>query len=229
MRLRTWLPGRSDAGLTLTEMVVVVALLGIVLAIVQQTTIMVWKQVNQSAMRLDETQRGKVAMEAMTKVIRTAVLPTQLYATCTGCDSAAFISGQPRSVQFFANLNNADNLIGPSKVTYNVLADGKLVEKIQAPDAHAAGDYDYRYCTEGSAGCTVRTRILAENVSTTKPLFTYYDGAGAAITTPLSGTRLADVDSMDIVLFVDSSGQTPGTTVTTRVTLPNADAVAQSE
>ena len=40
----------------------------------------------------------------MTQVLRTAVLPSQLSATCTGCDVAAFIQGTADSVQFYANL-----------------------------------------------------------------------------------------------------------------------------
>ena len=76
---------RSDQGVTLIEMVVVIAILSGVLAMVMTVIIAAQKNVNGNSARLDQIQQGKVAMESMSKTLRTAVRPSQLNATCIGC------------------------------------------------------------------------------------------------------------------------------------------------
>ena len=224
-RIRRRLTGQG--GFTLVEMIVVTVILGVVLAAVQTTLIMTQKTVGQNASRIDQTQQAKLAVDAMSKTLRTAVLPALL--GCQTCDSTAFIQGTSNSVSFYANINNDSNAIGPSRVSYTVNANGDLVETIQPPDAHAANNFSYTYCTPGP-GCTVLTRVLARRVPTSLAVFTYYDANGAVVTPPLTATTLAQVDSIDLVVKVQdtSNGTPPATTFVTRVTLPNADAQAQS-
>lgn len=215
----------GDSGYTLMEMVVVVGILGIVLAMVQTTLILTQKTVSGSGQRVDQTSQANVAISSLTKVLRTAVLPSQLSATGLSSGAAAFIQGTKTSVQFYANINNDANITGPSQVSYAVDAAGTLTEKIQPPDAHAAGNFNYTYnCTT----CAV-TRVLARNVSTTLAMFTYYTKSGATITdATLTAADLAAVDSVDVVVQVKSSATSTiqATTLYERVTLPNADAVA---
>ncbi|CAB4798245.1 MAG: hypothetical protein F2740_02360 [Actinobacteria bacterium] len=219
---------RSDEGVTLIEMVVVIAILSGVLAMVVTVIIAAQKNVNGNSARLDQIQQGKVAMESMSKTLRTAVRPSQLNATCTGCDQAAFLQGNARSVQFYANINNPANILGPSRVSYTVDNSGVLTETLQAPNAHAATDYNYQYCTPGP-GCTVTSRVLARGVSLNQNMFTYYDASNNTFTTlPLASADLPRVDSIDIIVKISSSAQVSATTFTQRVTLPNADAVQQT-
>ena len=72
--------------------------------------------------------------------------------------------------------------------------------------------------------------MLARNVQTAKPLFTYYAKNGSQFTDPtLTASELASVDSIDLLVTVLATpNQTiHGSTLTMRVTLPNADSVAQ--
>lgn len=225
---KLWRVGRED-GYTMTEMIVVVMILGIVLAAVQTTLVMTNKSVGQSGQRINQTLQAKTAIDSVTKVLRTAVLPSQLNGTGSTSTAAAFIQGTKNSVQFYANINNDANVTGPSQVTYAVGSDGVLSETIQPPNAHAANDYNYQYCTP-SASCVVKSRVLARGVSTTVTMFTYYTKAGTAIPdATLTAAELASVDSIDVVITVKAAAsQTVGsTTLTERVTLPNADSVAQ--
>ncbi len=219
-----------QGGYTLVELVVVIFVLGIVLAGVQTTLIFTQRTVGQNAIRLDQAAQAKVAMDSMSRILRTAVLPSQLNATGSTGSAAAFIQGTATSVQFYANLNNDANTVGPSRVTYNV-ASGVLSETIQPPDAHAVGDYNYQYCNPALPTCTTdMTRVLARNVQTTNAIFTYYAKNGSKFTDPtLTAAELASVDSIDLLLTVLSTpNQTiHGSTLTMRVTLPNADSVAQ--
>lgn len=221
----------KDKGFTLVEVLVSVFILGIVLAAVQGTLIMTQRTVGMDFVRVDQTQMGRTSMDAITRNLRTAVLPSQLNGTCTGCDLAAFLKAEPYKVQFYANINNDSNIVGPSRVTYEVTASGALQETIQPPNAHAPTDYNYQYCTPGTAGCVVKVRSLATGVQTTSPIFTYYSKDGTTLGTAgtLSAADLAAVDSVDVLVSVKKSPNStvPATSFTARVTLPNADAVPQ--
>ena len=228
-RLRARSGRHGDRGTTLIELVTVIFVLGIVLAAVQTTIIVTQRTVSQNGERLDQNAQAKTAMDSMSRILRTAVLPSQLNATGTTGTAAAFIQGTATSVQFYADLNNDANTIGPSRVTY-IVSGGVLTETLQAPNAHAVGDYNYQYCTPGPGCTTVVSRVLARNVQTTNPIFTYYAKNGSQFTDPtLTASELASVDSIDLLVSVKSTpNQTiHGSTLTMRVTLPNADSVAQ--
>jgi hypothetical protein len=207
-----------------------------VLAMVMGMMIAITKTVGADQARVDQSQQGKVAAESMSKSLRTAVLPKLLSATCSGCDVSAFISGDVRTVQFFANLNNDYTVTptgtttnGPSKVTYTVDASGVLTETIRRPNPHSATDFNYQYtCVAGSSGCVVTSRVIARGVSTSQALFTYYDRNQTALATPLAGDNLASVDSVDITLSVSASAQVPPANIVTRVALPNAGVVPEA-
>jgi len=223
-RLRSAEP---DGGFTLTELLVTIFILGIVLAGVQTTLIFTQKTVGEQSIRIDQTQMTNQAMDAVTKTLRTAVLPSQLNGTCTSCDLAAFIQGTPTSVQFYANINNDGNVVGPSRVSYIVNANNELVETIQAPNSHAASDYNYQYCTPGP-GCVIQTRVLARNIVPGTAVFTYYDPNGVSLGTgTLTASDLAQVDTMDVVISVRDStaSRVPPTTFMARVSMPNHDSV----
>jgi len=222
----------GSRGVTLIEMVVVMSILAIVMGVVQESLILTSRIVGDNAVRLDSAQQVKTSVEGISQILRTAILPKQLNGTCSGCDVAAFISGDSKSVQFYANFNNdlavptsGTTSFGPRKVTYVLGNDGTLTETVQQPDVHAFDNYNFTYCTPSST-CQVRTRILARDVVTTQSLFTYYDKNGTTLPTPLQSatTYLQAVDSIDILLTVKPRGRVDGTTVTTRVMLPNADA-----
>jgi len=235
---------RSDGGVTLIEMMVVVTILGTVLAIVSQGLIVAQRTMTDNSSRLDGLSQTNVAVEGMTRVLRTAILPSQVQATCSGCDVAAFIAGDATSVQFYANVDNDGILptsgttdLGPRRVTYRVSnsaadcgsdsATPCLMETIQKPNVHAVTDFDFQYCTPGP-GCAAHTRVLARNV-VSGTVFTYYDRTGATITPPLQSatSKLKAVDSIDLVMKVQPSSRADYVTVTARVTLPNADSLIQ--
>jgi prepilin-type N-terminal cleavage/methylation domain-containing protein len=219
---------RPDGGFTLTELLVTIFILGIVLAGVQTTLIFTQRTVGEQSVRVDQTQQTSEAMNAVTKTLRTAVLPSQLNGTCASCDLAAFIQGTPTSVSFYANINNDGNTVGPSRVSYSVDSKNELVESIQPPNPHATTDFNYQYCTPGTAGCVVKTRVLARNLVPGAAIFTYYDPNGVSLGAgTLTASDLANVDTMDVVISVRDStaSRVPPTTFMARVSMPNHDSV----
>jgi type II secretory pathway pseudopilin PulG len=231
---------RGDAGITLVETAVTMLILGFVSASVMVLMNGAQKMSFENGARLDQINAGRVAIEAMSRNLRAAIMPSQLGSTCAdpllvndpSCAPAAFVSGTPTAVQFYANTDNANNVLGPSKVTYLLGGVGgtELIERIQRADARPAGSTTYTYCAP-SPSCPVRERVLARGVVTGTPLFTYYDGAGTVMPqTTLDANALARVDAIEVTVAVRSPrGAVAPATFLQRVALPNADTVVRND
>ena len=74
---------RNDSGVTLIEMMVAVTILGTILTIVTQGLIVAQRTMTDNSSRLDGLSQTNVAVEGMTRVLRTAILPSQVQATCS--------------------------------------------------------------------------------------------------------------------------------------------------
>lgn len=216
---------------------IVLVLTTLILALTASTMIMGQRQAGGSSIRLDNSAQTRVGMEAMSKVLRTAVLPSQLLVegqACAGCGPTMVTSADKSSITFYANINNdlTTTALGPSRVTYQVVQDpiklwGNLVEKVQPPQAGVVSG-QYTFCDPGP-GCTVRSRVVARGllwpIPATPALFTYYDSTDAVLTTnPLTAGDLGRLDSIDVVLQVRTSAayNTPPTMVVQRIALTNA-------
>jgi hypothetical protein len=187
--------------------------------------------------RLDTINSARVSVEAMSRSLRTAVLRSQLSDTSAPTGEAAFLSAAPAGVEFYANVNNVDGTVGPSRVSYAVTG-GSLVQTTQPPEPLPAGSYEYQYCDLSVASCFRRTQLLADGVDTSAGVFTYYATDGSVILPTgtcgggpcLGPTDLARVDAVEIRVQVRSTKHPklgPSTYVT-RVALPNNDAVIRN-
>jgi hypothetical protein len=224
-----------DEGLSLVETMVTVIVGSLVLAFTVQLGIQATRSVGSDVVRLDNAGQSRVAVDAMSRTIRAAVLPSLMPGlTCTaGCGTTAVSGANIGTLSFYSDTNSSGQ--GPDKVTYDVVTAGgvtTLTETVQEPTAGAAGTYSF--CTPGP-GCNVRTRTLVRGlvpVTSSHVLFTYYDSTGTTLSAPVAGSGtpgLKDIDSVDITLSVQSktAWSTPPTTVSMRVGMPNADFARQ--
>jgi hypothetical protein len=226
-----------DEGVTLVELSVTSLVLASLL-----TTLVLMVTAGQRVSlgvkeRMDQSNSASLAMERMSRNIRTAVLQSQLTSVCTlsVCTDSAFLQGGPTSVQFYADIDNPNNSVGPSRVTYTVTG-GSLIETVQKPDSPNPDASGYHYCTSGG-GCVIRTQTLATNVQSATAVFSYYTSA-APNTAMVMGTgnvltaaQLKVVDSMDInvQVLVPGGANVGGATMIQRVALPNADSVVRTD
>lgn len=224
-RLRPRGTGRSgERGMTLVELMVTITLMSTVVAVVAGGLVTATRLMGSNSLRLQEVGENQVAVEAMTKTMRTAVEPRLLGAAT---DAAAFIQGDARQVAFYAALSSlveptgaGMTRYGPVRVSYKWTG-GQLVETYQLPDSHLPSNRDYTYCTAGSTGCEVRTRVVAHDI-VDAPIFTYYGESGNTLAVPLSAANLEAVDSIDIVVTSQTSAGTDSSTVVSRVSLVNS-------
>ena len=227
----------DDAGVTLVELTVTMLVLA---SLVSMLVLMVTAGQRVSLgvkERMDQSNSSSLAMERMSRNLRTAVLQSQLTTVCTlsVCTDSAFLQGGPTSVQFYADVDNPNNSIGPSRVTYTV-TNGNLIETLQKPDSPNPDASGYHYCTGGN-GCVIRTQTLATNVQTTDPVFSYYSSAAPNVAmvmgtgNVLTAAQLKLVDSIDvnIQVLVPGGANVGGATMIQRVALPNADSVVRTD
>lgn len=243
-RLRRAARGRRDAGTTLTELLVVMVILGIVVAATAAVTIGLNRTTSQSIARQDLVDAARVGVERVSKTTRTAVKPSQLLSSCsTSCTEVdAFLQGGAFSMKFYANLDNAGNTVGPSQITYTIATSGAdagvLVEKVQRPDSNIPTTSGYTYCnaeaTNANATCKSRltVRRLVSGVQTGSAVFTYYGSDGARLVPASSGLSAGDLEKVlgiEVNLTVRSAsvGAPKPVTYIQRITLPNAQAVMQ--
>jgi len=237
-RLRRGSDRPDDAGFTLTEMVVAMVVLGVVLAGGFMVLTGAIRTAQATSSRVTDINNARLAVSAMSRTLRTAVLPSQLDDSASaGTITAAFIQGGPTSVQFYADVGNpavlptsGNTTYGPSQVSYTLNA-GVLTQTIQPPLSHDVNNHDYQYCNPTLPGCMVFTTVLARGVDATaaKPLFVYYDATGNSLGA-LTASNLDDVDSIDIRVGMDtvSTGPMGTTSITTRVSLPNHESLLRN-
>lgn len=241
-RLRT---GARDAGTTMTELVVTMFILSLVVVATMTLTIGFERTTAENVKRQDQIDAGRVAVERMTRNLRVAVKPSQLSASCAGCTADAFVSGNRFAVQFYANLDNANGAVGPSRVTYTVGTvngvAGVLQEKLQVPDSAVPSTSGWSYCNAeaptATAACKARLKVrrLATGVMTTgAPLFSYFDENGAAMTpasSGLSAENLQRVLAIELTVEVGSPGaiRPDSTTYVQRVLLSNSYALLRPD
>jgi Tfp pilus assembly protein FimT len=230
--IRRWLSARelrADDGFTLAELLVTVALTTLVAGFTFTLLIQGVRSTGSTSVRQDNAGQGRVAIEAISRNLRTAIAPA-LYRdmSCSaGCAATtALTAADGGSVTFYANLGGV--AAPPSRITYAATGT-TLMETVQA--ATVGANSTYSFCTP-SATCAVRTRTLVRGIvppTAAQPLFTYYrDGVSPTALTlsaPATAAELTAVDSVDVLLKVRTSTKwgTPATTVAMRIALPNAD------
>ncbi len=236
----------SEDGVTVVEVIVVVALLSVVLGFVLREFVSLQNASTGASLRLQNLDEGRVLMDATSKDLRTAA---RLSATTSPFDVGATSLGLPSvpgtygfgnappyagasEAWFFANLTLTSGNPNPCPDVIHLFVDSSAnppVLKEQTIAADAGGT---------PPGCTYTgsysTRLVGKYVanSASQPVFTYYynDATGnpTAYTSsqlPLTASNRLLVNAVGITLAVRQSTNynVPYTTLQNRVWLPNVD------
>lgn len=194
-------PGQT--GVTMVEMAVVVALLGLVLTMAMQGLISYQRATASADTRQQNLEQARAVMAVLSKDLRTATEFTAMTATDVT----------------FTGLLNTGATAPPNQLRLWVDSGGVLREAVTPPDNPNASPLTYTG--------TPATRIVGRGLVSTSSLFSFRDSADSVTTT------LTAVVSVVITVSVDlpsrSGAEVPPTVLTSRVFLPNVAAAASEE
>ena len=189
---------RDQAGVTLVEMAVVVALLGLVLTTAFQGLVSYQRATGSADTRQQNLDQARTVMAVLTKDLRTATEFTTMTAT---------------DVTFTGLLNTAATAPANQLRLY-VDSGGVLREAVTPPDNPTASPLTYTG--------TPTTRVVGQGLVSTSTLLSFRDSSDAVT------TSLTAVASVVVTVSVDlpsrSGGDVPPTVLSSRVFLPNVAA-----
>ena len=203
LRRRT---ARGQAGVTMVEMAVVVALLGLVLAMAMQGLISYQRAAGAADTRQRNLNEARTVMAVLTKDLRTA----------TAFTGASPSIAAPTDVTFTGLLNTAATAPANQLRLY---ADGSgvLREAVTPPDNPNASPLTYTG--------TPTVRVVGRGLVATGSLFslrTSTDGVATSLSTVTSVVVTVSVDLPSV-----SGAEVPPTVLTSRVFLPNVAAASE--
>jgi type II secretory pathway pseudopilin PulG len=190
----------GEDGITMVEMTVVVALLGLVLAMAMQGLISFQRAAGAADTRQQDLDEARTAMAVLTKDLRTATELTAATAT---------------DVTFTALLNTGSTAPA-NRVRLYVDSSGVLREAVTPPDDPTASPLAYTG--------TPATRVVGRGLVDTGTLLSFRDSSDAATTTLTAVTSVVVTVSVD--LPSRSGNEVPATVLSSRVFLPNVAASA---
>lgn len=195
--------GRDQAGVTMVEMAVVVALLGLVLTMAFQGLISYQRAAASADTRQQNLDQARIVMAVLTKDLRTATEFTAMTAT---------------DVTFTGLLNTAATA-PPNQLRLYADAGGVLREAVTPPDDPNASPLTYTG--------TPTTRVVGRGLVSTSGMLSFRDSSDAVTTTLTAVTSVVVTVSVD--LPSQSGAEVPPTVLTSRVFLPNVAASASEE
>ncbi len=209
---------------TLTELIVVVLMLGLITAAATASFIATQATIDSTDNRIENLGEAQKVMKSVTRDIRTAI-------SVAGTDKAAFTVANPNEIEFHASINTSATERAPSRI--RVFVDSVLdpvapvlVTTVQRPNNPVPDAVDQQP-VYGAAPVTRRYvgRYVAN--STAKPIFSFYDRfgtlivpVGTAVIAPADRRKIAIV-KVDFLIRRTSSRKHEPVAVQNAVRLPN--------
>ena len=210
---------RRDAGVSLVELVVTMAISSVVLAAVSAVFIGAVRSVRTVQSETAASADARIGMEAMTRALRVAVQPDG--------QPSALVSATTNGITVYALINRTGAAVTtsltPTKVAFSYDAGTKCVNETDTP---ASGSSPYTWTTGSRTRCLLRTTVAPTFAYYTTPVLASGGVDIAPLTVPGSGlaaTDLPTVQSVQVTLAVKdpANPSLAGVTSLSRVTLTN--------
>jgi prepilin-type N-terminal cleavage/methylation domain-containing protein len=199
---------REQRGFTLVEMLVACSIGTIVLlaAFTMLDTSVV--MTGRVADRVDRTQRGRLAMELITRKLRSQVCPTP--------GQGALIDAQDYSVKFYSFMGTGAFVPDILEIAWDTNTNSILQRKWAGTGTSPNTTYAATPTTSTLLSDVRPNFSPPDQTSTRGPVFTYYiANSGSALTTPLSAADLTASSKIGIQFMTYAQGRNASGTSTT--------------
>jgi prepilin-type N-terminal cleavage/methylation domain-containing protein len=193
----------GDRGMTLVEMMIAMVI-AMVISLASFALIdFTMRRAGDVAGRVDADQRGRIALDQITRQLRSQVC--QISGTPPMVGGTATNPTDANDASFFVDLtNDSDPTVAPQLHTlaYQGAPSYRIVESDWTAKAPTSPSVDPTYTGSPT------TRVLLTDVLPigTTPVFSYYDALGNPLTGSLSGPTLAKVARIDVAFRSTPSG-----------------------
>ncbi|EAR25716.1 hypothetical protein A20C1_07548 [marine actinobacterium PHSC20C1] len=209
---------RDEAGVTLSELIVTIALMSMLLAMVMTIFVTFTKTFAEERSATSNTAGATVAMNELTRVIRSGT--ENPVAASTLNDPVFSYAGTERVVlQAYLDTDAANPK--PVKVEFLITADRTLVEKRWNAQLQASG-----YFTFQTTAASQRTVVRQISTGTTS-VFRYFDDSNTELTPPAGGTltlaqrRVVAAVKVSMTIQTDPTGRAKTASLENTVGIPN--------
>jgi prepilin-type N-terminal cleavage/methylation domain-containing protein len=191
-------PGRDEAGFTVVELLVVMFVLSVVVAATLLMIQVVVRQGNGVAQRTDAMQRGRLALDTITRQVRSQV--------CLNAATGSMVAASSASLTFYADLGDGSAPPTRRTLTYDP-ATSRITQSVIQGTGPANGPYLF---TAPPTSTVLLEDVVADGGA---PVFDYYaypsnggPNPSQRLVPPLSATDLSRTARIRIRFAVRPSG-----------------------
>ncbi|MGZ0211966.1 MAG: hypothetical protein ACKVI4_05775 [Actinomycetales bacterium] len=209
---------REEAGVTLSELIVTIALMGMLLAMVMTIFITFTRTFSEERSASANTSAATVAMNELTRVIRSGTENPVATATL---NEPVFSVASPENVVLQAYLDTDALTPKPVKVQFQITADRTLVETRWDAQSLSSGYFSF-----SSTAASQRT-VVRQIATGSTPVFRFYTKENAELVVPASGAltesqrRLVAAVKVTMTVQTDPTGAAKTATLENTVGIPN--------
>ncbi|WP_449628654.1 PilW family protein [Rhodoglobus sp.] len=209
---------REEAGVTLSELIVTMALMTMLLAMVMTIFVTFTKTFSEERSATSNTSAATIAMNELTRVIRSG---TENPVESAPNNDPVFSFASPEHVVLQAYLDTSSANPKPVKVQFRITADRTLVETRWTARSLPLGKFDF-------PGTPASERTVVRQIATgTTPVFQFFTKENTPLLMPASGQlaesdrRLVSAVKVTMTVQTDPSGRAKTATLENTVGIPN--------
>jgi len=217
----------DDRGFTLVELVVAIALLGLILAMVGGFFVMTTQLVSTTRTTSESTGTASNALNEISAVIRSG---TDNPVLATPLADPAFVAATGESITMYSYVDSytaaGSTVLRPQRVQFSLTSDRRVRERRWLPSSSADGNFIFPAMDAAPSRDRIIGGPLAATPAGSAALFVFVNSAGLAMTPPVTGftqTQLRSIASVTVTVRVGGSGAQRDNTVLLQnsVRLPN--------